>query len=284
MPSLLVVVPTYNQFDYAIHAIRTALAHTTQFDTHVAVVDDASPDRLNKTAAYAEYVTKLEALQHEFGRRRITTFSFDSNGGLTRSWNAGLRIACRDTHDFCCITNSDVLFAPGWDVPLLPAIRQGFDLLGPVTNTPGTEKEQYVGNYSVVYDKRHKDDTEHIAAVQQELATNQGSRVKISVLNGFCLFGAVRATWWDTAYSATDVFCPVNTLNARGRKNPTPLMTLNEYEFQTRLHARGRRSGICLGSYVYHYRAVSRGDKYKRGDWARIQQKESIHDNASRPV
>ena len=38
-------------------------------------------------------------------------------------------------------------------------------------------------------------------------------------------------------------------------------MTLQEYELQGRWHAAGLRSGVVLSSFVFHYRAVSRGEK-----------------------
>ena len=63
------------------------------------------------------------------------------------------------------------------------------------------------------------------------------------------------------AYDAEHVFKPRNDVNSRGHKNPTPLMTLQEYELQGRWHAAGLRSGVVLSSFVFHYRAVSRGEK-----------------------
>jgi hypothetical protein len=47
-------------------------------------------------------------------------------------------------------------------------------------------------------------------------------------------------------------------------------MTLNEYELQRRWKETGLKvRRRCLGSYVFHYRAVSRGDAHKKGDWVR---------------
>lgn len=274
-PSILIVVPTYGQFDYAARAVRTALAHTSYMKATVAVIDDASPERLARDIhcdgePYGTFLINLKWLRQEFGDDRIVQMQFDQNGGLTRSWNAGLTLAREGAFDFCCVTNSDVMFAPRWDREIFSLLNADkYHLVGPVTNAPGTNQEQYVGRYSVVYDPKKKDDVHHIAAVQDELIAQQSLRSKPSTLNGFCMV-AFTKTWWDHSYSYTDVFCPRNDYNSKGEKNPTPLMTLNEYELQRRWHAAGLRSGIALGSYVYHYRAASRGDKHKAGDWARI--------------
>ena len=274
-PSLLVVVPTYGQFEYAIRAVRTALAHTAYMLATVAVIDDASPERLSRDIhsvdePYGNYLLNLRWIREEFGADRLLQLEFDQNGGLTRSWNVGLQVARDGKFDLCCVTNSDVMFAHGWDRDVFALLNaEKYHLVGPVTNAPGTNHDQYVGNYSVVYDPRKKDDTEHIARVQDELHGQQSLRSKPTTLNGFCMV-SLTETWWANAYAADAVFRPRNEFNARGEKNPTPLMTLNEYELQRRWHARGLKSGVALGSYVYHYRAVSRGDRHKRGDWARI--------------
>lgn len=279
-PKILIVVPTYGQFDYAIRAVRTALSSTQTLEAHVAVIDDASPERMARERheiphsvdePYGNYLINLRYAREEFGDR-IYQLQFDENGGLTRSWNAGLQAAKDMDFDFCCVTNSDVMFAPRWDARVFDVLNSDkYQLVGPVTNAPGTEQGQYVGNYSVIYRKDKKDDLSHMADVQDELMFQQGTRTKEATLNGFCMI-AFTKDWWANAYDANHVFCPRNDFNSKGEKNPTPLMTLNEYEFQRRLHEKGGKSAVCLGSYVYHYRAVSRGDKHKRGDWARIEQ------------
>lgn len=282
-PTILIVIPTYNAFEYAARAVRTALAHTNYMRASVLVVDDASPERLanerhklphSVDEPYGNFLIYLKDLRYEFGDDRIFQATFDENGGLTRSWNLGLTMAREAAFDFCCVTNSDVMFAPRWDRDIFALLNADkYHLVGPVTNAPGTNQEQYVARYSVLYDPRKKDDVYHIAAVQDELRGAQSLRSKPTTLNGFCLVAKTR-TWWDHAYDRDSVFRPRNDFNSKGERNPTPLMTLNEYELQRRWHAAGLRTGVALGSYVYHYRAVSRGDKHRKGDWARINKKE----------
>lgn len=273
-PFILIVIPTYGHFEYAADAVRSALRNTTCFDPYVLVVDDASPDwppwvDTGPDSQARPVPGPLYDVFSEFPTK-VDWHRFEENGGLTRSWNRGLwEAGSGDKYDFACVTNSDVVFAEHWDHAIFEALRPGknqVDLVGPVTNAPGTETSQYVGRYSTLYDPTHPQ--KDIDAVQRELTNAQGTRTKTATLNGFCMVANTR-TWWANPFDPKHVFCPRNDFNSKGERNPTPLMTLNEYELQRRWHEKGLTSAVCLGSYVFHYRAVSRGDKHKRGDWVR---------------
>ncbi len=287
-PSNLIVIPTYGHFEYAARAVRTALENTRVLDPYVVVIDDASPERLRQQIhhydePYGNFLYQLRNIRDEFESfndvialravrpilcDRVTQLEFAENGGLTRSWNAGLAFA-RDKHfDFCCVTNSDVQFAGGWDNGILDALhRKGFALAGPLTNAPGTNSKQYVGCYSKMY--RSKRPQDNIQLIQHDLEGKWFLDTEETTLNGFCMT-AFTKTWWDNAYDKDHVFKPVNEYNSKGEPNPTPLMTLNEYELQARWKAKGLKACVCLDSYVFHFRAVSRGDKHKKGDWVRL--------------
>lgn len=254
-PTLLIVIPTFGAFDYAATAVRTALDHTTTADPHVYLVDDASPDR----DGWDEFVASLDETRLSFHR-------FEENGGLTRSWNRGLHFAVCGGFDYCAVANSDLLFAPGWDRAILRTLEH-HALAGPLTNAPGTSQEQYVGKYSKAYDREAGDDWRNIVAVQKEL-DGRSPASSPATLNGFCMV-AKTGTWDLHRYSPGCVFKPRNDASSKGVANPTPLMTLNEYELQGRWLHKGLVPAIALGSYVFHYRAVSRGDAYRRGDWFR---------------
>lgn len=267
-PSVLIVIPTYNHFDYAAEAIASAFLASTHLDPHVLVVDDASPAYPGDITS-SEDVNSLLALvpldrQAEV-RDKFDVMRFGVNGGLTRSWNYGLDYAKRYNHNYCCVTNSDVVFTTGWDFGVMEALRN-YALVGPVTNAPGTSPEQYVGKYSVVYRREHP--KENLTAIASELSAAQDARTKEVTLNGFCMIAKTK-TWWENAFDAEHVFRPRNDFNSKGEPNPTPLMTLNEYELQSRWHQKGLKSAAVLSSYVFHYRAVTRGDREKRGDWVR---------------
>jgi GT2 family glycosyltransferase len=271
-PTILIVIPTYGQFDYATRAVRTALENTKLFYPYVVVIDDASPERLAKKIhhpdePYGQYLAQLKQIREEFGSGSVVQMEFDQNGGLTRSWNVGLQAARGTGLDFCCVTNSDVVFPRGWDTDIFDALQfKGYALAGPLTNAPGSNPDQYVGRYSLLY-RRETAEADY-QDVQDELWCEQRGRWKETTLNGFCMIAKTQ-TWWDNAYDKDHVFRPRNDVNSKGEPNPTPLMTLNEYELQRRWKEKGLRAVACLGSYVFHYRAVSRGDRHKQGDWVR---------------
>lgn len=254
-PSLLVVIPTYGAFDYAERAVRSVLQNSRVFRVRAVVIDDGSPDWQD---AWAKRLR--DELQEQFASIR-----FPDNAGLLRSWNHGIAAAEFNCFDYCCVTNSDVLFPIGWDVEILAGLET-HALVGPVTNAPGSEPTQYVGRYSVLYDPERIE--EGLQEVQDELLKAQAGRFYQATLNGFCLVAAT-ATWTHHEFSPGKAFRPSNPVNSKGRTNPTPTMTLGEYELQKRWHANGLTSAVCLGSYVLHYRSVSRGPRHCKGDWLR---------------
>jgi GT2 family glycosyltransferase len=188
------------------------------------------------------------------------------NEGLTPCWNHGLRIARDTKSDYAVCTNSDILFTPGWDIALTAALDNGFSLVGPITNAPGTEVAQDVSEHVCNY--QLTDDADYLAKLAEKIRKAFGSQCFASTLNGFFMM-AKTEVWWENAYDDTDVFKPTNEVNSKGQINPTPSMTLSEFEFQRRLHARGGKSGHVPGSFCFHYRSISRGEKYKRGKWYR---------------
>lgn len=264
-PSVLIIIPTYNAYEYAAQAIRTAFEGTCALDPHVIVLDDASPAWLDYINYNTMLLTHLSPEKRKAAEDHFVFTRYAENGGLTRSWNGGLRAAISQGMDYAVVTNSDVIFPPGWDLAIVEALEQ-HDLVGPLTNAPGSNVEQYVGNYSLLYNRETAE--QDIGKVQDELHKAQFKRYKRSTLNGFCMAAKVK-TWRDNMYDAQCCFAPRNDFNSKGERNPTPLMTLNEYELQRRWHGKGLTSAIALGSYVFHYRAVSRGDKHKQGDWVR---------------
>lgn len=257
-----IVIPTYGAFAYAAKAVRSALMCDFPGEVHVCVVDDASPDW---GTGYANHLRQF--LCDDETKNRYHDAHYQFNGGLTRSWNHGLTFFRDLDCDYICVTNSDVIFPFNW----FHAIARGLEkyaLVGPLTNAPGTEEGQFVRLYAHSY--RRSDSLRDIEAVQAELIGHHSEDYKRMTLNGFCLV-AKTSTWWDNAFDSEHVFCPRNDLNSKGKRNPTPLMTLNEYELQRRWRARGLQSAVALGSYVFHYRAVTRGEKHQQGDWVRAQ-------------
>lgn len=260
-----VVIPTYGAHDYARAALESFFATTPlSWGSAVIVVDDASPNY------EVEHGLAFGDIEQRPWRQNAHFIRFDKNGGLTRSWNAGLKTFI-DSGNFShlVVTNSDVLFTPYWYEDLIHATDvKNFALVGPVTNAPGTEQHQCVTNFAPTFELT--DDKEKLGEISALCRNEYHHEVREAPLNGFFLFA--RARMWDAGrYDYEHVFNPRNDFDSKGRPNPTPLMTLNEYELQRRWRAKDWQIGFCPGSFIFHYRAVSRGDKYKRGLWHRKQ-------------
>lgn len=255
------IIPTYGAFEYARSAIESAFEHT-EGSLGVLLVDDASPD-------WDKHGKPLiDECRERYGHDRFRASQFIENGGLTRSWNFGLNYfnSPEFEAEYICCANSDLIFTRHWDLPLRIA-AETYALVGPMTNTPGTSAAQ---DYKLLgKDVRLTDDPKLLDREARFLAKTCAGMVRqVDAINGFCLF-ARRQTWFEGRYELERVFNPCNAFNSKGQPNPTPYMTLNEDELQHRWRKLGWKFGVCLDSLVFHYRSVSRGERYAKGDWQR---------------
>lgn len=246
------ILPLYNKFAYAKRAALSFFKYADR-PALVIAVDDASP-------AYAEQ--DWEVWLDGIPRDRLVFRRFTKNEGLTRSWNWGLRKARELKIPYTICGNSDVLFTPGWAPPLIHQLEEGgYHLIAPVTNAPGPTNagRQRVANYFPNY--HVDDDPAYLAQVASYLSdkypmsTVVGPKIPI---NGFFMM-AKTETWWEGSFDDDHVF------DYRHR------MTKNEDELQKRWHKKGWRTGFTPASFVFHYRAVSRGDKFKHHGWLRLE-------------
>lgn len=224
------------------------------------VIDDASA---GWSSGYAD---ELQAMAS--GNQRVVTHHFEKWGGLTRSWNYGLNIAADMKLDYAIAGNNDVLFTKGWAESLLKATSMGFAMVGPLSNAPGVTANGRQDITTYVSDYRTDDSQVYLDAVAKTVSSSFGQKFIASKVNGFFQFAAVRS-WVAGSFSPGQPYRPENRRTSRGKLNPTPLMTLNEDELQARWEKKGMRSCVACGSFIFHYRAVSRGEKYKRGRWYR---------------
>ena len=243
MTKLGIVIPTYGQFDY-VDAQLESLAKTTP-SFMALVIDDASPDWSPLLKPRWEAIV---------GPGRLSVHRFIKQGGLTRSWNWGLYLA-KDMAEYLIAGNSDVLFTPDWYVGPLEAIAKGtLDFVGPLSNAPGDAKKQQVWRYFEGYEIT--DDWEYLCQTALLLRQQQGGCTVRTSINGFFQL-AHRDFWWAHAHSKTEVY------------NPKNKMVHNEYELQKRLLKADCKLGICLDSFIFHYRGVSRGRQALRGSAGR---------------
>jgi GT2 family glycosyltransferase len=229
---LLFLLPTYGHFDVACKCLQSFVEHTPTGIYYVIVLDDASPD-------WPELdMSRWPACPSRFVR-------FGQNGGLTRSWNAGLSLANAFGFEYVLCGNSDLLFSEGWYPPLKKAIDDGFDLVGPVTNAPGHSALQDVRRY---VEWIPDDDHQYLTSVATLLSGREHAGiVKTRFINGFCMF-ARTAAWWAGRFDSLHVF------------DPSRKMVGNEDELQNRWRRLGRRIGVVTRSFVFHYRSVSRAE------------------------
>ena len=240
-----VVIPVYGHFDYAARAVRSCLASSDR--TWVLILDDASPDY---EVGLASFLTPI--LKSKEASDRVACVHHEQNQGLTAMWNAGLHLA-RNNSTYICCGNSDLVFTPGWDGPLREWATK-YPLVGPVTNTPGTEPGQFVGNFLQNY--KVSDRRSDLNATAESLRRQCAGDVRVGPINGFCMFGRTDS-WWKYAHDEQHVFDPKNR------------MTLQEYQLQKKIRKLGGQTAYVPASFVFHYRAVTRGEKFRRGAWLR---------------
>lgn len=227
---IAIVIPTYNHLEYALRAAKTALANTPQ--SFVMVVDDASP---SWDASLWNCLPQDRFLAHRFPKN-------DRN--LTRSWNWGLLKARELKIPVTTVTNSDVMFPKLWSKATIEALEKNLvDLAGPVTNAPGHRPIQQITRLMTNY--RLTDEQEYIDLLQEKLLNRYSNQVWPGHINGFCLT-ALTDTWWSGAYDEDHVF------------RPDFKMIRNEDELEGRWLSSGKKVGVVPGSFVLHYRGVSR--------------------------
>jgi len=234
---ILVIIPTYGHFDYAREVVRSLLRSTDNSGISVqyVVIDDASREW-------------SEVDWRQWPNDNFLKLRFCEHGGLTRSWNAGLRMAVDVSAKYAVCTNSDILFSEGWFTALIATLESGVALVGPVTNAPGDATWQNVSAFcdpsssGVVPD----DSDEHVDAIARILRELQIAPLKRPI-NGFFMM-AKTGTWWRGAFDSESVFDPTIPLGG------------NELELQRRWSVLGLQTAVVPQSYIFHYRSVSRPD------------------------
>jgi len=256
------ICPTHREGElhqYTATALRSFFQTTSE--GIAIVIDDASSEW--KTI----HESHLKGLA-EYKGQECFIFRFDEWGGLTRSWNQGLRLARDFGCDYVICGNNDIIFPKLWYQGLLHALENGYSLVGPVSNAPGVtaKHRQEVWHYYPDYEVDASD--AYLNRVQSFLLEKHLGAVLDCPINGFFQMAALD-TWWKGRYDDNDVYRPCNPTTSRGYKNRTPLMTLNEDELQGRWRKLGFHTGVVPSSFIFHYRAVTRGDKFRKGKWHR---------------
>jgi len=231
-----IILPSYGHFQY-LHLAAESAAKTP--GVVVIVVDDASKDWPGDRTVRGYLPNDVPFVIQRY----------DGNAGLSRSWNAGLRICRNMGLPYAVCGNSDLVFSMGWWEHLEAAL-QSHDFAGPVTNSPGHVRQQNVTRYIPGYvASDDPDDIEDTAKALRGAGHTVGVR---SNLNGFCIAGK------------TDSF------HRAGNFNPSIPLAGNEDDLFKRSAALGMTCAVVPQSFVFHYRSVTRGDKFAGGQPVRL--------------
>ena len=248
------ICPVYDALNlnaYTIRALESFFATTK--DGIAIVVDDGSAD-------WAKAVPALEQIKMVSGQQLIM-HHYPEWGGLTRSWNKGLEIAEQLQVDYACPSNNDVLFTPGWYTGLVHALSHGYSLVGPLSNAPGHTSPVKASITTYVPDYVLTDSPEYLVSLAARLQANAGKIVQTRV-NGFFQMAKMQ-DFISGKFDEEHFYRPINDYSSTKIKNKTPLMTLNEDELQRRWAKLKRKFAVSLSSFIFHYRAVSRGKEHK---------------------
>lgn len=114
-----------------------------------------------------------------------------------------------------------------------------------MTNAPGHRPKQRVTEVFKTFQLR--DDDAYLDDVSKRLLKLSPRGVRVGKVNGFCMAARVDV-WWKGAHDARHVFNPGDKFK----------LTRNEDELQGRWDRMGLSQGAILGSFVWHYRGVTR--------------------------
>ncbi len=247
---ITLILPTHGQFDYARACLRSWFSSGEQdADLSCVVVDDASPNWDDDWHASAN-------------TQPLRVHRFDSHGQLTRSLNKGFEMAKEFNPDFVVAGNSDLLFPAGWWRSLCDALTSELDFAGPLSNAPGlTNPDQHVRRWHFTYTP--SDAPDEINTTNRLLQGWYKGQTSPGPINGFCMM-AKTSTWHRFAYG--DTVFPTSIHSLGFAKNPSPLMAGQEEWLLQQCKSRQGRLGIVPGSFVFHYRSVTRGKEFIKGD------------------
>jgi glycosyltransferase involved in cell wall biosynthesis len=99
---LSICIPTFGALDYTKMCLES-ISKNTDSEYEIVIVDDVSPDNTR------EFLDTLDCkkIYHE------------ENQGISKTWND---LIDNSSGDYICIINSDILFTPHWDNPLIEAL------------------------------------------------------------------------------------------------------------------------------------------------------------------
>lgn len=159
--------------------------------------------------------------------------------GVTDSWNRAYAFFKKKEYEACIVSNDDVHFSQDfWRCLVWGVSKKSYDLLVPVSNAPGSGREQRIQRFLKV-----RPNPKNAEEIQQALFKKYHGNKKwtrCSYFNGFCF--AFGSSMKKFAFSKELLFNPV-------RKNRE-----NEPDLIERIRKKGGKIGISRASYVFHWK------------------------------
>lgn len=221
MSENLLVLTTAGTFKWLKEAIDTL-----RDPLDVLVVDDATPGR-----EIADFCAT----------KGLLFMTKPKPKGLTHSWNLAYEFFRKERYQNCILSNEDVRFPQGFSKDLLEGLAK-FDLVGPLSNQPGTGHHQRIGRFLKI-----EPSDANIDQVQKALVKkySEDPFMGYGSVNGFCF--AFSKSIGKFMFSDELLF------------NPRKINTGNEYDLAGRLNARGGKIALCKTSYVFHWKGIILG-------------------------
>lgn len=217
----LLVITTAGQLKWLKEAV--ASLHDS---LDVLVVDDATP----KSVGIRNFCRAKGLLMLGKGKAR----------GLTDSWNMAYQFFYKSNYVNCIISNDDVRFPRNFSFRMFAGSKK-FNLIGPLSNSPGNGSYQKWGRYG----SGLKPHSYNVDQTQDALkGFHKAPFLEVPYLNGFC---------FTFSRSITKFACVPRLLLV----NPKKTNVGNEGDLVRRIKARGGRIAICRTSYVFHWKQAT---------------------------
>jgi len=226
LENLMIAVSSANNIDITRDCLKSIPP-----GPRVVIYDDASTEPIKKLCS-------------EF---KVGLYKEDRPKGLTNLWNRAYADFLKSGLKSVIITNNDVIFPKGSIEEMVKVFNeQGPIILGPLTNKPGTGKNQRVSMYLCLVDT-DPNDPRNAQTIQDMLLFSMTKNfLGASYINGFCFM--VDRTVDKYRYDAAHLF-PPQKINIG-----------NEDWLCGQVHKKSKNKGgfiICLTSFVFHYKGLT---------------------------
>ncbi|MDD4558071.1 MAG: glycosyltransferase [bacterium] len=251
MYKVIILITSWNHLNYTLsclESLKRCTPGTESYKYDFVIIDDCSTDD-----GLADALAAVDGVRFI----RLT-----ENRGITYCWNWGFR-EYRNSHDIIIFCNNDVIFSPGWAEKLCDCLMsKKLDFVGPLTNTPGFIDKQDIRKYCKNY--IHSNKIKEVNDTASRIT--DGSWRRINKINGFCM--CVRME-----------FLRRNVLPDGNVFEPANIIFKSDDEIQSRTKP---RAGICLSSFVFHYKQISVGHLKDRPRIKRVYRREMNNDRIGR--